>query len=227
MAYVHGAMDRSAAFLRVMRCLPDVEHLAFDRRGYGRSTKLGPAEHFSQHVDDLILLLEDRPAVVVGHSAGGIVALAAAEARPDLVQAAVVFEAPRSWADWWPAADPPVQSLTPEETVDRFMRSVAAKEWDEMAELARASRYRSGAALQADFSQMEEAPLYDATRIEVPVVYGYGTPRDWRHFLVSEELQHELAHCERHTIDNCDHGAHMTHPKEFSQLIRRGLALSV
>ena len=77
--FVHGAMDRSASMLKLSRRLDDEYRvLRYDRRGYGHSvTHPGPFAMADQ-VADLVGLLAGRRAVLVGHSYGGNVALAAA-----------------------------------------------------------------------------------------------------------------------------------------------------
>ena len=65
--------------------LADLPVVRYDRRGYGRSTSLGVGD-LSVHADDLLDLIGDRPAVVVGHSLGGVVALVAAERRPGQIR---------------------------------------------------------------------------------------------------------------------------------------------
>ncbi len=61
---------------------------------------------FEDHVVDLVSLIEDEshaaPVVVVGHSLGGTIALAAASRAADRVSGLVVHEAPLPWLDWWP-----------------------------------------------------------------------------------------------------------------------------
>lgn len=102
-ALVHGAMDRSGGMLRVRRALqPSCRVLRYDRRGYARSLPAGPPTSFGQQVDDLAALLDGRPAVLAGHSFGGLVCLALAERRPELVRSVLAYEAPMSWAPWWP-----------------------------------------------------------------------------------------------------------------------------
>ena len=66
--FVHGSMDRSSGFARVTRHLHDVPTLRYDRRGYGRSLAAlgeGPGIGVDGHVDDLLAVLDGRPAVVV------------------------------------------------------------------------------------------------------------------------------------------------------------------
>lgn len=116
-ALVHGAMDRSGGMLRVRRALqPSCRVLRYDRRGYARSLPAGPPTSFGQQVDDLAALLDGRPAVLAGHSFGGLICLALAERRPELVRSVLAYEAPMSWAPWWPAGrtgQPPVASSVP------------------------------------------------------------------------------------------------------------------
>jgi pimeloyl-ACP methyl ester carboxylesterase len=109
---VHGSMDRSGGMLRVRRVLQgDHRVIRYDRRGYGRSLRAGRAAGFDQQVDDLVEVTGGRPAVLVGHSFGGLVCLALAERRPELAPAVVAYEAPELWAPWWPATSVGVQAL--------------------------------------------------------------------------------------------------------------------
>src|SRR5687767_6620707 len=75
--------------------------------------------------------------VVVGHSSGGVVALAAAERRPDLVAAVGAFESPMSWMPWWPkqsAGGTAMQAASdPGDAVERFMRRMVGDErWESL-----------------------------------------------------------------------------------------------
>src|SRR5271157_4813246 len=76
---VHGSLDRSASFARVVRRLDDVHTVVYDRGGYHRSRQAGPVHTtLAGHVDDLLTVIGDRTAVAVGHSLGGDIVLAAA-----------------------------------------------------------------------------------------------------------------------------------------------------
>jgi pimeloyl-ACP methyl ester carboxylesterase len=70
--------------------------LVYDRRGFGGAP--GPAgTSLTTHADDAASLLErhaDGPAVVVGWSIGGVIALELAVRRPELVRALVLVEPP-------------------------------------------------------------------------------------------------------------------------------------
>jgi pimeloyl-ACP methyl ester carboxylesterase len=113
-ALVHGAMDRSGGMLRVRRALqPSCRVLRYDRRGYARSLPAGPPTSFGQQVDDLAALLDGRPAVLAGHSFGGLICLALAERRPELARSVLAYEAPMSWAAWWPGGRTGQQTAGP------------------------------------------------------------------------------------------------------------------
>ncbi|KUI45428.1 alpha/beta hydrolase [Mycobacterium sp. IS-1590] len=72
------------------RHLPEYTIVAPDLIGHGRSSWAAPWS-IESNVTALVALL-DRPAVVVGHSFGGAVALKLAAARPDLVSHLVLLD---------------------------------------------------------------------------------------------------------------------------------------
>ena len=91
---VHGSLDRSGSFARVVRRLDDLHTVSYDRRGYHRSRHVVPVhETLEGHVDDLLQVIDGRPSVVVGHSYGGAITLAAAS-RPAIAVSRRVVDAP-------------------------------------------------------------------------------------------------------------------------------------
>jgi pimeloyl-ACP methyl ester carboxylesterase len=73
--------------------------VSVDRRGSGQSIIDGPALPIdvATHIDDLVAVVRHcdlAPAVVVGHSYGGCVALELAARRPELVSAVFAYEPP-------------------------------------------------------------------------------------------------------------------------------------
>ena len=69
--------------------------IAYDRRGHSRSS--GPAGDYAREAEDAAMLLHGlgaAPAVVLGWSVGGLIALELAIAHPDLVRALVLVEPP-------------------------------------------------------------------------------------------------------------------------------------
>jgi pimeloyl-ACP methyl ester carboxylesterase len=71
--------------------------IAYDRRGFTRSARLDPVDRITaaEHAEDAAALLERldaAPAIVVGRSYGGNVALELALRRPELVRALALLE---------------------------------------------------------------------------------------------------------------------------------------
>lgn len=91
--FLHGLAENKETWQVQQETLSHVHTFAYDLRGHGASsagTGRGTLEQLGQ---DLIAFLEEvtGPAVVVGFSLGGTVALWAAAKRPDLVTRAIVL----------------------------------------------------------------------------------------------------------------------------------------
>lgn len=79
----------------VMEALPDFRAVALDLRGHAKSVS-APVLDASESWRDIVTVIEGlqlRRPVVVGHSTGGFLALAAAADRPDLISAVVTLDA--------------------------------------------------------------------------------------------------------------------------------------
>lgn len=119
---LHGLMGRATTWWSVAQWLTSYGHVVgLDARAHGFSPLRGAAstEEFADDVVDLILSLDSGPAVLVGHSMGGLHALVAAARRPELVRGVVMEDMAvdqrgrtvdvwRSYFDSWPS---PFQSL--------------------------------------------------------------------------------------------------------------------
>ncbi|ALE85278.1 hypothetical protein XF36_20750 [Pseudonocardia sp. HH130629-09] len=94
---VHGTGAQASSWGSTVHELAAGGHrvLAYDRRGYGRSTH-PPVRDYRVHVADLAAVIEcaGAPAHVLGWSSGGNTALACAVERPELFRSLVVVEAP-------------------------------------------------------------------------------------------------------------------------------------
>jgi pimeloyl-ACP methyl ester carboxylesterase len=222
-------MDRSGAFARCCGHLRDLHTVRYDRRGYGRSAGLG-APALAGHVDDLIEVLDERPGVVVGHSLGGVIALAAAQRRPDLVRAVGAYEAPMPWVEWWPKMSAGGEAMTAGadataeaagDAAERFMRRmIGDARWDGLPDKSRHDRRAEGPALLAELrSARSEAP-FDPAAISVPVVAGCGTRSREHHRWSAHELARLTGSEAPFVIDGADHGAHVTHHEEFASFAR-------
>lgn len=228
---VHGSLDRSAAFIRVARRLGDHEVVRYDRRGYGRSREAGVSATIEAGVDDLVAVLGDRPAAVVGHSLGGVVALAAAGRHPDLVTAAGAYEAPMAWAPWWPggsAGSAALASDDPTRAAERFLRHLLGDEvWEGLSPRTRAERRAESPALLADLRAIRggHAP-YDTARLAAgmaegrPVLLGVGGRSDAHHRRGVLELAAQLGRARTVEIEGAGHNAHTSHPDAFAAFVR-------
>jgi len=225
-------MDRSGAFARCCGHLREFASVRYDRRGYGRSAGLG-APDIAGHADDLIDVLAERRAVVVGHSIGGVIALVAAQRRPDLVLAVGAYEAPMPWIDWWPKRSAGGEAMTAAagqtveaagEAVERFMRRmIGDARWDELPERTRQQRRAEGPALLAELQSARAGAPYDVSLIKVPVRTGCSTLSQEHHQWAARELARLTEGPEPFVIEGANHGAHVTHHAEFAAFVRRVL----
>jgi pimeloyl-ACP methyl ester carboxylesterase len=225
---VHGSMDRGAAFARVAGHLRELPTVRYDRRGYGRSVGLG-APDIEGHAADLLAIVDDRPAVLVGHSLGGLITLAAAARRPDVVRSVLLFETPAPWADWWPrrsAGGAAVQTGEPGDAAEAFLRRMIGDErWEAFSPRTREERRAEGAALLADLRSARAGAPFDASAITVPVVVGRGTESSAHHREGAVRLAAALGAPEPFVIEGAGHGAHVSHHGAFADLVRRAVAV--
>ncbi len=221
---VHGSLDRGTSFARVVRRLPDLHVVTYDRRGYHRSRSWARlATRLEDHVADLVALVEQRPCVLVGHSYGGDVALGAAAALPGTVRAVGAYEPPLPWSDWWPrraTRDSPVED--PAAFAESFFRRVVSDEaWARLPEHARAERRADGPALVAEILDIrrEFSPI-DLTAVTVPVVLGRGERSLPHHRKAIDALVELLPQTEVVEFTGATHGAHISHPDAFAAFVR-------
>jgi pimeloyl-ACP methyl ester carboxylesterase len=228
---IHGSLDRSTAFLRVARALEDLTVLRFDRRGYGRSLAVGPSGSFDDQVDDLASVVGREPAIVVGHSLGGIVALTFASRHSDLAPAVVAYEAPMPWLPTWPSNTAGGVALAESgdegDAAEEFMRRIVGDErWEALPPRTKQQRRAEGPALVAELRSLRppHAAPFDATTLPMPVVAAHGAESRPHHQRAARTLATQVPHGELVVIDGASHGAHLTHPIEFADLVRRAAA---
>ncbi|MFL6206242.1 MAG: alpha/beta fold hydrolase [Acidimicrobiales bacterium] len=226
---IHGSLDRSTAFLRVARELQDLTVIRFDRRGYGRSLAVGASTSFDDQVSDLASVVGDEPAIVVGHSLGGIVGLTFASRHPELAPAVVAYEAPMPWLPTWPsntAGGMAVASGDDGDAAEAFMRRIVGDDrWEALPPRTKAQRRAEGPALVAELRSLRPpnpAP-YDPATFPVPVVAGHGGQSRPHHQEAARALARSVPCGELVVIEEASHGAHLTHPREFAGLVRRAL----
>jgi pimeloyl-ACP methyl ester carboxylesterase len=235
---VHGSLDRATSFARVVRRLQDLWVVTYDRRGYHHSRpsqqpqvdrrdglqRDARGDAFDQHVSDLLEVIGKRRVVVVGHSFGGAVALAAAIEAPERVLAVGAYEPPMPWLDWWPRrARRDMTSEDPADAAEGFFRRMVNDDaWERLPERARQERRAEGPALVAELSSLRSggAP-FDPARLSVPLVVGRGGESRPHHRQAIDELHSTIPDSVVFEIPGASHGAHLTHPDAFSEFVRR------
>ncbi len=221
---VHGSMDRAASFIKVTRRLPELDVVRYDRRGYGRSLAAGVAPTIEDHVDDLLAVAGPGPVAAVGHSLGGVIAVAAAVRRPDVVVSVGAFESPMSWSASWPARSAGGTALAEADAADaaeRFMRAIVGDEmWERLPRRTREARRAEGPALVAELAALRRAAPYDPARVTVPVVTGYGTRSKPYHQEAARQLADQVPEGRCIVVEGSGHGAHTSHPDRFAAFVR-------
>jgi len=221
---VHGSLDRGASFARVVRRLADLHVVTYDRRGYHHSRAMPVAGSLAGHVADLLAVVGEGPAVVVGHSYGGDVALGAAIEAPGAIGAVGAYEPPLPWLEWWPRRS--ASSITGEDPATYaegfFRRVVGDAGWDRLSDQARADRHADGPALVAELADLraEEAP-FDVGDLRVPLVLGRGGASVWHHRKAVDALVELVPGAEVVEIPGSAHGAQLSHPDAFAAFVRR------
>jgi pimeloyl-ACP methyl ester carboxylesterase len=98
--------------------------------------------------------------------------------------------------------------------------------WDRLPESARQERRADGPALVADLLAMRGDAPFDVTALAVPAVFGRGgTASAAHHRDTVAWLASHVPGAELFEIEGAAHGAHLTHPDRFADLVRAAVAL--
>jgi len=218
-------MDRARSFRPVIRHLPDLRIVAYDRRGYGESVQSVPAASLTEHVDDLLEVMGQQPVAVVAHSFGCVVAVAAAIAHPARFTGLGLWEPQVPWMDFWPVPvrqglEAMAKQADTEALAAKVYTSMVGEEaWRGLPDELKRRRRAEGAAFQADVAAGLDAP-FCWSDLRVPCLMGVGL-RTWP---FAQDAATQLAAslgAELFTIAGAAHSAHVSHPEEFAQFVRR------
>lgn len=226
---VHGSMDRSAGLLRLSRRLDDrCRVIRYDRRGYGRSSAVGPPWDVTSNIDDLASLVaheatDGRRVVLFGHSFGGNVALGLAARHPELVAAVTVYETPLSWFDWWPrdsAGGMAIAAADPADSAEAFMRRLVGDAvWERLPAAKQAERRAEGAAMVGELGDLRRHAPWDAADIGAPVLALCGARGHAHHRAGTATLVEILDDCRSLTIPGAGHAGPHTHAADVADTV--------
>jgi pimeloyl-ACP methyl ester carboxylesterase len=206
---VHGTRDEGASFDAVTRELDGIEVVTYDRRGWGPAPVWnGEPATLADHAGDLLALLGERPATVVGHSMGGNVAIAAAIARPDLIASLGVWETAMPWAPWWQGEHP------------RLIRAAIRRMQEKPPGTSRQNHERRLFLAEATEGL---SPSYDLSRLATRTVVGHGTAT----IPAFGPGMHALAEViggEIFSLPGAGHMAHREEPAGFAAFVRQAIA---
>jgi pimeloyl-ACP methyl ester carboxylesterase len=215
--------------------------IAYDRRGYGASGS-DPVRTMSTHTADAAALLERlgaAPAVVVGVSAGAMIAVDLAVRRPDLVLAVVEHEGPWRFTRHIPTGSQVrtfarigsfVARGRPGDATEALLRSAYAYReggtaWDafptEWKQIARSN----GTATLWDFvTTIGNRPTAsELATLGVPVVCSYGGRSPDFMVRCTRTFADAIPGATLHRIDGAAHAAPFDAPDAFAQLISDSL----
>lgn len=227
---VHGSLDRADAFLRSARRVQTASVIAFDRRGYGASERLANAHGVEGGVADLLAVCDRFGArLVVGHSYGGVVALAAALEHAQRLDAVGAFEPPQPWRQP-PGEDPappgPGPDVDPALAAEHFYQHIIGEEaWRRLGEAQRAAIRRDGEALLDDMRGVRSRRWLDGPAPAVPVAIGLGERSAERFRFYAKALAEAWNVAVFEEAERATHGAHLSAPDAFAAFIDQTVAL--
>lgn len=209
---VHGTRDLGSSFAPVAKLLAPLDVVYYDRRGWAVDAKPlpNPPATLDHHVDDALAALGRAGGIIVGHSWGGHVAIAAAISRPDLVHAIGIYETALTWTPWWP------------EGHAELIRQAAERARLKTDGTPRQRRERALFVHEALETLTEVYSLDDLT---VPAVAGYGE-HSMHHFREGIETFAKITDSELEIVESAAHMAHRENPEGFAEIARRAVAAS-
>lgn len=222
---IHGSLDRSGGMALLAR---HVQHshrvLRYDRRGYGKSWPHEGPFDVEDQVKDLVGLIGNRSVVLLGHSYGGNVALAAAEILKDQVRGVSTYETPLSWMTWWPGttAGAMAVSSTASEAAEKFMvRLIGQSRWNSLPDRTRQERRQEGVALIGELTALRLHEPWRAEAVTCRVLSGFGSEGLAHHADGARWIADHIANARLVELHGAAHGAPLSHPEMMVDLLIR------
>lgn len=212
---VHGAVERASGFDEVVGHLEGLDVVTYDRRGHGDRWTEGPTS-LTTDVDELAELLDERPATVVAHSIGGLVAMGACLRNQGRVRSLGLYETAVPWAGWW--------------SDDERAAMLSATEANVTAARARDAedRERLVVAWQSCLNEVRDAlgAPFRWEDLDVPLTTGRGSPIDQPSSRDAVKLAEALGG-HQVLLDGAGHRGHRTDPVGFAGFVRSSAGLGV
>jgi len=234
---VHGWGSHGGVWTEIARDLSaDYRVTVPDLPGHGRSSDFLPPAYTPEALAGEILPLLSGPAVWVGWSMGGLVALAAAQWHPRQVTRLVLVGATPKYvqsADWPHAMSPTVldqfarnleQDYTG--TLERFLTlQMAAGENRDVLRRLRSEMFRYGepptAALRAGLRLLQEEDRRDAlTAVATPALILHGGRDRLAPVAAARFLAQQLPQARLEIMPEAGHALFLSHPEWFLDKMR-------
>jgi pimeloyl-ACP methyl ester carboxylesterase len=236
---IHGAMMADAYLLLLSEpALADYYLVTYHRRGYGDSSEYEGVTTLEQQTDDVIALMDHLgidQAHLVGHSAGGPIALSVAVAATGRVRSLISLEgAPMREEGFDPPATPrtfrtPPSSVSEaQERTDRGMQNALGGVSDWKGLLAPlypgvVEQVMQDAMMdwtQGRFFLGEQLPQGFYASVTAPVLWVIAEKNFPRAGMIqSGQLQTRVRDMEVRTVEGLDHAMQILYPRQLAELI--------
>ena len=210
---VHGAVEWAGTFSQVVDLLGNYDVVAVNRRGHGMRWAEGVGS-LDDHIGDLLGLLDEGPATVVGHSIGGLAVIGAALRRPTNLRAVGLYETSLLFAPWW--TDEDRDRMVDEMDVNAASAVARAAERNPKT-VARTEM--AWACVHRDVLDGFATP-FDWRALAVPITLGYGASSE-SPAVRDVGIMSEAYGIEPVVLEGAGHRAHVTHPALFADFVIR------
>jgi pimeloyl-ACP methyl ester carboxylesterase len=229
--FVHGSMDTGRSFRALRDELGEYDTITYTRRGYDSPSPAaeGGAGAVERHLRDLAAVIGDRPCVLFGHSLGGVLSLAAASRRPQLVKAVVVYEAPLPWLEWWPRAPLPTDVGDPANVnaaAQGFLRrAMGGAVWEALPDAKRRTMLAWAPAWASELLELTDGSWpFDPESVKQPALVLRGEHADERQIRGSAVLSRHLPNATIGVVPDATHIAHSRRAPALAVRVREFLA---
>jgi pimeloyl-ACP methyl ester carboxylesterase len=240
--WVHGGFtDRHGADLVVPLLSARYRLITYDRRGHSKSERLPGRQGVTDHVADLVALIEQldaAPAHLLANSDGGEIAIKVAARRPQLVASLCIHEPSLYWIlpddgefkavrehirGWLHPVVAELERGDYEAAARLMMEGVALGpgSWDALPEQTRRTFVHNA----PTWLDTARDPSYgflgtgELGRVSMPVLLTGGDQSDPGDLAIVGRLAAALPHARRHTFADAGHVPHRTHPEEYGRVM--------